>query len=390
VSKLRFGICGLGFAGSVLMAPSLRSHPHTEIVAACDPHEDTRLRFAAKYGVKTYSAIEKMLDAEDLDAIYVASPHQWHREHVALACRHQVHVLVEKPLAVSIEDADEIVELVRAAGIQLVVGASRSHDPVVRTMANIVRSGQVGKVAMVTCLNYTDFLYRPRRPEELDTRLGGGIIFNQLPHQIDCVKAITSQRIEAVRAITGGLDPQRPTEGHCAALLTLDGGACATLVYSGYDHFDSDELQFWISEGGQAKAPRHGKARRDLRDLKGKTEADLRRDRYSVEGPVATAMSSSAYQARRQPHFGLIVASCERADLRPSPDGIYIYDQDGVREIPAMTGSGSFGQGDAIDELCDAISGRSPVLRDAEWGRDTLKVCLAILESSRTGAQVAV
>lgn len=55
-----------------------------------------------------------------------------------------------------------------------------------------------------------------------------------------------------------------------------------------------------------------------------------------------------------------------------------------------MVGRGSFGQGDTIDELVDAVHGRAPALRDARWGRNTVAVCRAILESSRTGQEVGV
>ena len=65
--KLRFGICGLGFAGSVLMAPDLRAHPNVEIVAACDPNEDVRGRFGADHGIETYPTLGAMLSAAKLD-----------------------------------------------------------------------------------------------------------------------------------------------------------------------------------------------------------------------------------------------------------------------------------------------------------------------------------
>jgi phthalate 4,5-cis-dihydrodiol dehydrogenase len=385
--KIRFGICGLGFAGSVLMAPAMRNHPHAQIVAACDPNEDVRTRFGAEYGIPTYATIDEMLQGGQLDAVYIASPHQFHCEHVLKASERGVHVIVEKPLTLDLGDAQRMVDGVRKSKIHLVVGHSRSHDPVIKTMRNIILSGEVGKVGMVNCMNFTDFLYRPRRPEELDTSKGGGIVFNQLPHQIDCIKAITGQKIVAVRAITGRLAAERPTEGNCAALLTLDGGAAATMVYSGYDHFDSDELQFWIAEGGRAKTPNHGNSRKVLRELKGSSEAELRRARYGFGGPVSKAMSAGN-EGRKQPHFGFIIASCERADLRPSADGVLVYGDNGVSEVPAVQGNGAYGQGDTIDELYDAITGRAPVLRDAEWGRDTVKACLAVLKSSATGQQV--
>ncbi len=273
------------------------------------------------------------------------------------AAAHGVHVIVEKPLTISAADGERIVEAVEKAGIHLVVGPSRGNDPVVRTMRDIVLSGEVGRVAMVNCWNYTDFLYRPRRPEELDTSKGGGIIFNQMPHAIDSVKAISNEKVVAVRAVAGSLDPQRPTEGHCAAFLTLANGVAASIVYSGYDHFDTDELQFWIGEVGNPKTASHGSARKVLRELKGR-EQDLRVQRYGYGGPVAQGLASLQAK-RKQAHFGVIVATCERADLRPSPDGVLVYGDEGVREVPAVRTQGGNRLSDTtIDELHDAITGQ--------------------------------
>ncbi|WBY02384.1 Gfo/Idh/MocA family oxidoreductase [Ramlibacter tataouinensis] len=387
--KIRFGICGLGFAGSVLMAPDLKAHPNVELVAACDPNADVRDRFTADYRIAGFGSLGEMLREARLDAVYIASPHQFHAEHVIEAAAHGVHVIVEKPLTLSAADGERIVEAVEKAGIHLVVGPSRGNDPVVRTMRDLVLSGEVGRVAMVNCWNYTDFLYRPRRPEELDTSKGGGIIFNQLPHAIDSVKAISNQKVVAVRAIAGSLDPQRPTEGHCAAFLTLADGAAASIVYSGYDHFDSDELQFWIGEVGNPKTASHGSARKVLRELKGR-EQDLRVQRYGYGGPVAQGLASLQAK-RKQSHFGMMLATCERADLRPSPDGVLVYGDEGVREVPAVRTRGDNRLSDTtIDELYDAVTGRAPVLRDARWGLDTVRVCQALLDSSRTGEQITL
>lgn len=387
--KIKFGICGLGFAGSVLMAPAMKAHPDAEIVAACDPNEEVRNAFGREYGIPTYASLQEMIAGSEMAAVYIASPHQYHCEQVLEACEHGLHIIVEKPLTLNLDDAQRMIDAVERAQVHLVVGTSRSHDPVIRTMRQIIQSGDVGRVAMVNCFNYTDFLYRPRRPEELDTGKGGGIIYNQLPHQIDSIKTITDQKVVAVRAITGKLDPERPTEGNCAALLTLESGASATVVYSGYDHFDSDEMHFWIAEGGRAKSPNHGNARRVLRELENTTEAEFRRSRYGFGGPISKAMSSGN-DGRKQPHFGVMLVTCERADLRASADGVLVYGDNGVTEIPAITGRGAYGQGDTIDELSAAINGAGPTLRDARWGRDTVEVCLAILASSSSGEQIKI
>ena len=123
-------------------------------------------------------------------------------------------------------------------------------------MRRSIASGELGRLGMIHSFNYTNFLYRPRRPEELDTAQGGGILFNQVPHQIDMVRLLAGGLVRSVRAQTTALDPARPTEGSCAALLQFENGAAASLVYSGYDYFDSDEWHFNISERGTPKDAR--------------------------------------------------------------------------------------------------------------------------------------
>jgi len=89
---------------------------------------------------------------------------------------------------------------------------------------------------------------------------------------------------------------------------------------------------------------------------------------------------------RRQPFFGITVVHCERGALRQSPDGVYVYDANGRRELAAGEGS-KRGAGELL-ELADALAeGREPFL-DAAWGRATLEVCVAIIESSAAKREV--
>jgi phthalate 4,5-cis-dihydrodiol dehydrogenase len=389
MERLRFGICGLGFAGSVLMAPAMKRHPNAEIVAACDPNPETRAAFGKDYGIATYDSLSAMLDRPDLDAVYIASPHQYHCEQVVLAAERGKHIIVEKPLTLTDDEALRMVDAVQRHQVQMVVGTSRSHDPVVKTMREIVGSGELGRLAMINAWNYTDYLYRPRRPEELDTSQGGGILFSQLPHQLDVIKTIAGATIVSVRAAAGQLDPRRPTEGHCAAFVTLSNGVFATLAYSGYDHFDSDELQFWIAESGREKKPNHGGGRKLLAALGPGEEAAFKTQRLGYDGPVARHYAATEAE-RKQPHFGIFIATCERGDLRPCADGVLIYGDNGPRTVPARVGRGAYGQGDTIDELYDAVTGAQPAVRDAAFGRNTVLACLAILESSKTGREVTV
>ena len=79
--------------------------------------------------------------------------------------------------------------------MHLVVGHSHSFDaPILRTR-ELIASGDFGAVRMINAFNYTDFLYRPRRPEELDTAHGGGAVFNQAAHQVDIVRLLGGGRV---------------------------------------------------------------------------------------------------------------------------------------------------------------------------------------------------
>ena len=143
----------------------------------------------------------------------------------------------------------------KKGGVKTIVGHSRSFDaPVLRLRALIAR-GEFGAVRMINAINYADYVYRPRRPEELDTAQGGGAIFSQAAHQVDIVRLLGGGLVTGVRAATGAWDKTRPTEGAYAALLTFANGAFASLSYNGYGHFDSDEFQGWIGEMGLPKAP---------------------------------------------------------------------------------------------------------------------------------------
>jgi phthalate 4,5-cis-dihydrodiol dehydrogenase len=88
------------------------------------------------------------------------------------------------------------------------------------------------------------------------------------------------------------------------------------------------------------------------------------------------------------PHFGIVIATCERGDLRLSPDGLLIHGVDGTREVAVPRGIGRPGQGDALDALWAALREGRRCLHDARWGRATVRVVLAILQSSASRSEV--
>jgi phthalate 4,5-cis-dihydrodiol dehydrogenase len=375
---LRLGVIGLGRAAA-LMLPSLLAHPHVRLTAAADPNPDARARFEADFGGRTYASAEELCAAPDVDAVYVATPHEYHAADVLTAARHGKHAIVEKPMALTLEECRAMTDAAERNGTVLVVGHSHGFDPAIMMIRDIVKRGDVGPLRMIVNLVYGDFLYRPRRPQELDTSLGGGIIYNQVPHQLDIVRTIDGGPLRSVYAMTGIWDRARPTEGAMTALLEFSDGVAASLTYNGYDHFDTDEFHDWVGEDGAPRTPAHGRRRAAIRAYE--TPADEIRGRtargFAGSGVVRPAATM------HDPHFGLLVVSCEHADLRPSPDGVLVYDDDGVRELPAPKARAYPNKDGVIDEFYDAIVGGVAPLHDGAWGTATMAAALALLQSAR-------
>ena len=262
--RLRMGVAGLGRAFT-LMLPTLAADPRVELVAAADPRAEATRRFAADFGARAYAGVEALCADPDVEVVYVATPHEHHAAHVAMAAAHGKHVLVEKPMAITLEECGRMIAATERAGVRLIVGHSHSFDRPILRAREIIASGACGAVRMINAQYYTDFLYRPAAAGGARHRRGGGVVFSQGAHQIDIVRLAwrraCPQRARADRRV--GWD--RPTEGAFAALLTFDDGVFASLLYSGYAHFDSDEFCGGIGELGAPKDPsQYGAARRRL------------------------------------------------------------------------------------------------------------------------------
>lgn len=378
--KLRLGVAGLGRAFTIML-PTFTRDPRVTLVAAADPRAEARARFAADFSAETYETVEALCADPAVEAVYVASPHQHHAHHAVLAARHGKHVLVEKPIALTLEDCAAMIEAAKRANVHLIVGHSHSFDAPIARARELIASGAFGAVRMIAALNYTDFITRPRRPEEFDTRQGGGAVFNQAAHQVDIVRLIAGGQVKSVRAATGAWDPARPTEGAYSALLTFANGAFASLTYGGYGHFDSDEFSGWIGEMGQRKAPARGAARRFA-------NAEQEIAFKNARNYGGAAYTPPAEQALSHQHFGTVIVSCERADLRPLPNGVMVY-QDGTSRLDALPPP-KIPRSEVIDELYGAVvHGRAP-RHDGAWAMATLEVCIAMLASAREGRDVTL
>lgn len=382
---IKLGVAGLGRAFT-LMLPTFLADDRVQLVAACDPRKEARAQFAADFGAAVYEDIDALVKDPNVEALYIASPHQFHAVHTEAAARSGKHVLLEKPMALTLGECDQMIARCQAAKVQLIVGHCHSFDAPYLHTRDLIRSGAYGQVRMIHALNYTDFLYRPRRPEELQTATGGGVVFSQAAHQVDVVRLLAASRVVRVRAATGAWDTTRNTEGAYAVLLWFENGAFASLTYSGYGHFDSDEWCGWIGEMGNAKNPAdYGAARKRLAQVADAAAEARLKSAATYGGP--TYERPARVPALHQ-HFGSVLVSCEHADLRPASDGVWIYAHADKRHEPLPPPA--VPRFEVIDELFGALRhGRAP-LHDGPWARATLEVCLALLRSAREQRDVEI
>ena len=370
-------VIGLG-RGFMLTLPSILADTRLELIAACDPRPEARVAFNEEFGGSSTPHLDELLQTSGVEVVYVASPHQLHKQHAIAALQAGKHVLIEKPIAIDLADSWAIIEAAEKHKRHVTVGPCHSFDPQIQASLNLIKSGQFGRLRMLRANYTTDFMYRPRREEELNTKDGGGVVFSQGAHQIDIARLLSGGLVDKVTALTGSWDTSRSSEGAYAALLEFENGICANLTYSGYAHFDSDEQQGWISELGIAKDPdQYGRARRNLKNMPvGVSEENLKAERtFGRADPMPTNTDNE--------HFGELFLSLDHADIQVAPHELRIYGDDHREVIPVGLAHGS--RAGAMETIWQMARENNASVQDARWGHATLEVCHGILNAASTG-----
>jgi phthalate 4,5-cis-dihydrodiol dehydrogenase len=373
MTPLRVGILGLGrVSGKILEA--FADVGSVELAGAADIRDEARAAFVARFRLPTFDTVDALCTAKDIDAVWVATPNQFHCDHVVALARAGKHIICEKPMATSLVECDAMIEAADANRVKLLMVSKVLETPI-RAIRDLVETGRIGEVFQVSTLVYTDWLQRPRLADELDPELGGGIVFRQAPHAIDIQRYIVGRPVASVRAVTGRGDPGFAAEGHFSALLTYAGGAVSTVTLNGYGYFDGAELTYGIGESGQ---------RRPL--------AAMRKPRQRRGGPVTERGKFRAKPAtspdgdHAQPFYGLTVVSGASGVIRQSERGLLVFDAGGCTGIELPRAARCSAE---LIELRDALKQDRPVFPDGRWGRDTLEVATRMWRSSMEGREIS-
>ena len=376
---MNIGIIGLG-GGASQMIPAFVRHPHIYIAAAADTDEGQLAQFRQAYPGETYTSAAALCQRAQVDAVYIGTPNQFHVEHALLALEQGKHVLVEKPMTLTLDDADRMIDAAERRGVQLAVNVKHSFEPRVRRLRDIVQRGDLGRLRMLNYWYFSDWLYNPRTAEELNPELGGGVPWRQGPHQIDIIRTLAGGQVRSVRAMTGVWDPDRRVPGCYSSFLEFEDGVVATVVYSGHDHFNSNGMTYGVDDGPSWSAPEHARARKALRQAGGpEAEAAMKKARRfgggTRSGPATPWVLG-----------GPLIVSFERGDVRLTPKGLLIYGDQEAQEI--ATPADVDGHDGVAAEFYQAVTENRRPFNDGHWGKATLEVLLALFESSQARREV--
>jgi phthalate 4,5-cis-dihydrodiol dehydrogenase len=382
--ELRVGLAGLGAAARIVL-PGLEVLPQCKLVAVADVREDEVEQFTHRFGVQGFPSVEAMCARSDVNVVYVATPNDLHAEHTIVAAEHGKHVICEKPMAITMDEANRMIAAVERNGVKYVQGHSKIFRPVFRVMGEIITSGRLGRVLQINTWNYNDWMRRPMLASEVDEARGGGVVFRQGPHQMDIVRYLAGGLIQSLRATVYRAFPVFDIESNYTAFLQFDGGATALVGFSGLGHLDAAELTWGIGEGGgrHVDAVMYGPRPKPT----GPVSAE---ERYALPSYAWGQTNMDARAGRPAPgqdFFGLTIVTCERGDIRQSPEGLYVYTADGREEIAVPPDTNTRGYTE-LRELRASMDEDRPIFPDATWGRASLEACMAMIQSSREGREL--
>ena len=226
---IRLVVIGAGLIGKKHINLVMASK-RCALVGICDVDPGCRA-LADDYGVPFYQDLEKMLKREQPDGAIIATPNPLHLANAEVCAKNSVNMLIEKPIADSLEEAYRIIELAEDAEIQLVIGQHRRHSLLIQQARSIVQGGSLGKLVAVSVLwtlrkpdDYFEITWRRSKP-------GGGPALLNLIHEIDNLRFICGE-IEHVYAITSSATRRFEVEDTLSISIAFENGALGSMILS--------------------------------------------------------------------------------------------------------------------------------------------------------------
>ncbi len=239
-SVLRFGIVGCGMIAAV-HAQALRSIDGVELVGVADALLQSAVSFAKRFDITAYESYEDMLADQTIDVVCICTPSGFHAQNALDALRAGKHVAVEKPIAMNVRDADEIIETANQCGRLVTVISQLRFAPDVLRLKKVLEEKRLGTLKMCDLYMkyWRDESYYGGSPWKGNLALDGGVLMNQGIHGVDLLRYLVGGAT-VVGSITDHLTHKIEAPDTAIALLRFDCGAlgvveASTAAYPGFD-----------------------------------------------------------------------------------------------------------------------------------------------------------
>jgi 1,5-anhydro-D-fructose reductase (1,5-anhydro-D-mannitol-forming) len=227
---MRVGIVGLG-QHAELMARAIGESASAELVAVASTSADRAADFAGRFAVRAERSYRDLVARDDLDLVLVTTTNNAHRDVTIAALEAGRNVLCEKPLALTVKDAEHMVQAAEASGRGLFVGFHLRSLAIVTEMRQRIERGEVGRaddLAFSRASQFTSDTVRDWRKDLAQS--GGGVLCDVVPHLVDLVSHLTSEEIIAVHATARPERSSGRPDDRVVLVLSLEGGGVARVT----------------------------------------------------------------------------------------------------------------------------------------------------------------
>lgn len=233
-STFNIAILGCGKVAH-LHAKAVKNLPNAKLAGVWSRTQETAEIFATQYKIPFFTEIEKLVIQQQVDLVVVCTPHPFHLEPVLKAAAAGANVLVEKPLASTLEDSDKIIEACKSAGVKLgVISQRRWYEPVKR-VKDAIDAGKIGKPVFgtINMLGWRDKDYYDADEWRGTWHMeGGGVLVNQAPHQLDILLWYMGEIDEVYGQWRNLNHPYIEVEDTAVAIVKFKNGGIGNIIVS--------------------------------------------------------------------------------------------------------------------------------------------------------------
>ncbi len=224
--KIKWGVIGCGGIADRRTLPGMMLADNAQLVAVMDADKTAAERVAEKYGAEyAFDNYEDLLKLDEIQAVYIASPVFCHKEQCIAAAKAKKDILIEKPMALSVADAEELAAICEAEGVKLGVGLMMRFHSYHQKIRELIAEGKLGEIvsarAQLTCW-YPPMENCWRQDRSLS---GGGAMMDMGIHCIDLIRYITGLEIAEVKGMAGNQVFDYSVEDAGAAIYRMENGA---------------------------------------------------------------------------------------------------------------------------------------------------------------------